>query len=423
MTPEQQAAVYKEFSPDPPSADRLDRVYVELDDVRGGSSVARQLGRAIELSADERLCQLLAGHRGCGKTTELRRLAASLEEGSRHTVVFVSAEKRMDLNDIDFPDLLLAIVREIAEQLESRHGISLRPGYLADRLERVQSLLTSRVELETVGLSSGIAEIGLQLKQSPEARRRVREALEPDTSSLIEATNDLIRDVGVKLKKKGLGPLVLIVDDIDKVSMREYRADLPMGEYLLVNRHPQLSAFECHTIYTVPLALAYSGRSGLLANLYGGSLPVIPMVEIATRPPERTDHEPGLGRMREIVRRRLQVVDVEESSVFAQGSVDALVRASGGQPRELMHLVRKAFVGEGFPVNIDNGVRAAEIETRRILRRGLGEAHRRVIEQVSESGDLPRVAENETVIRELLESRVLLQYINADEWYAPNPLL
>ena len=184
-----------------------------------------------------------------------------------------------------------------------------------------------------------------------------------------------------------------------------------------------MTALHCDVIYTLPLALAYSMKIGVLRSRYGSALPMMPMVEIATRPPGRRDHDPGLAKMRAIVAKRLAVIGVDEAAVFGQGSVDALVRASGGQPRELMHLVRQAIVAEGVPIALDGGVRAAMVRTRRALRRGLMEAHERIVAKVAETGELPRSAETESTVRELLENRILLHYCNDDEWYAPNPLL
>ena len=34
-----------------------------------------------------------------------------------------------------------------------------------------------------------------------------------------------------------------------------------------------------------------------------------------------------------------------------------------------------------------------------------------------------RTADNEELFRELLESRAILQYVNADEWYGQNPMI
>ena len=93
--------VYQGFDPAIPALD--DEIYVNLDDVRGEADVVDRLDKRIRL-ADGPTCQLLAGHRGSGKTTELRRLERQLGEGDeRHFVVFVESTANLDLNYLDFP--------------------------------------------------------------------------------------------------------------------------------------------------------------------------------------------------------------------------------------------------------------------------------------------------------------------------------
>lgn len=84
--------VYKVFDPTAPvEADATD-LYVELDSVRGDAGAVGRLASHIQLSPAVPTCQLLAGHHGSGKSTELRQLQAKLEEGERRVfVVFVEA--------------------------------------------------------------------------------------------------------------------------------------------------------------------------------------------------------------------------------------------------------------------------------------------------------------------------------------------
>ena len=93
-------AVYREFNPEPPSLDRLERVYVDLDEARGGESVTEPLVAEIALRREGYLCELLAGHRGCGKTTELLRFSARVQK---------SANRRVELHRRKLGPLVLIV--------------------------------------------------------------------------------------------------------------------------------------------------------------------------------------------------------------------------------------------------------------------------------------------------------------------------
>ena len=64
-----------------------------------------------------RLCALFTGHIGCGKSTELLRLKAELEDEGFHVIYFVSSDD-LEMADVDISDVLLSIARRISESLE-----------------------------------------------------------------------------------------------------------------------------------------------------------------------------------------------------------------------------------------------------------------------------------------------------------------
>ncbi len=99
--------------------------YVDCTDVRGNRDVVRQTFDTITWS-DSNTAQLLTGHRGCGKSTELLRLQARLEEAG-YTVIYFGADDDLDVNDIIYSDLLLAVARRIESELRDEHDIKLDP--------------------------------------------------------------------------------------------------------------------------------------------------------------------------------------------------------------------------------------------------------------------------------------------------------
>lgn len=416
--------VYRQFSPAPLRPEQ-DALYVDLNAARGDMDIVSRLEGKIRLAEGSPTCQVLAGHKGSGKSTELLRLKKRLEsDPNPFFVVYVEADEDIDRNDVDFPDVLIAIVRQTAAQLKEHAGINLKPGYFKDRLRRLKELFTSDINFESFELDTGLMKLAGAIKSSPDARAKIRELLEPDADNWLYAANDVIGQAVLELAKKVKKGLVILMDDLDKMVVREHAGTgYNTDEYLFVNRAAQLTAFDCHVVYTMPLSLAYSHQEQAVRASYGGPVPVVPMTKVAARSPETGRYPPGVEKFREIIARRLKAANADESQVFANDDVrDKLIALSGGQPTELMTLVREAIIAHKLPID-EKSLQRAETEGRREYARQLRQDHWPIIEEVRQSGSFVRTKEKEPAFRELLGSRAILQYVNDEEWYALNPMV
>jgi hypothetical protein len=351
---------------------------------------------------------------------ELERTDAS----DRYFVVFCNADDDIDRNDVDFPEILIAMVRQLAKQVFERESIQLKPGYFRDRWERLKGLLGSEVSFEKIGLEAGMAMIGATIKNSPDARSDVRRALEPDTTNWLNAANDVVGEATAKLAPKGYKGLVILVDDLDKMIVRPVdHVQCSTAEYLFIHRAAQLTAFKCHTVYTLPLSLAYSHHELAIKNSYGGTPPLVPMIKLSTPPPAPKVYKSGIDKMRNIIDVRLKESGASSEELFQSAAIKTdLIKLSGGQPSELMILIREAIVSSGLPINADSLKRVRKVGEReyaRMLRR----EHWPIIEEIRKTGRYVRTAETEYVFRELIDSRAILQYVNDVEWYGLNPMV
>ncbi len=418
--------IYAAFNPTPLHKGQQD-LYVDLDSVRGDSSVVNQMKQKVLLS-DGPSCQVLTGHRGSGKSTELWQLRYALENhahaNERIFVVQVQADEELDRNDVDFPEVLVAIIRQLAKQLKERANIALKPGYFKDRWQRLKELALTEVEFEKMDLEVGMAKISSTIRNSPDARKKVRAALEPDTDNWLTAANDIIGTAVLELQKQHFRGLVIIVDDLDKMITRPHEdAGCSTTEYLFVHRSAQLTAFKCHLVYTVPIELAYSHHESTIRRLYGGDFPVVPMTKIETPPPASKTYPKGIAKFREMITARLTSVGATEDDLFESAKVrDDLIKLTGGQPTELMTLIREAIVTTGIPIG-SKGIKRTSQEVMRSYRRQLRADHWPVLEEARKTGQVVRTETNEKPFRELLESRALLLYRNDEEWYGLNPAI
>lgn len=416
--------VYTIFSPSPLSVEQKD-LYVDLQEVRGENNVIKKLSGFINLSSDISTCQVLAGHKGCGKSTELMRLKAKLESDPyKYFVVFCDVYPTLDLNDVDFPDLLLELVHQIAEDLRNRAAIKLKPSYPKECIERIKRSLQTKIDVESFEIGSDLGKLMGTIKNSPDARHKVRDALEPHTNSLLEAANNVIGQAVLQLSKKDRSGLVLLVDNLDKMVVRpKENSNCDTAEYLFINRAAQMTALNCHVVYTIPLSLVYSHQEQVIKNQYGGHLPLVPATKVTGPPPESKPYKRGVKKFREIVEKRLTQVDVSIADAFEDETVlPELIRLSGGQPTELMTIVREAIISSGLPIT-SAALERARREGRREYARMLLAEHVEMIREIAERGSCERKAETEDAFRQLLNSRAILQYVNDGEWYGVNPMV
>lgn len=98
--------------------------YVDLREVRGGQYLARIIHRRIATTEEGTYHHhLITGHRGCGKTTELKQIKGTLED-KNYFCVYFDVEEILDVQDLEYLDVLLAIAQVVDERLHEE-GIQL----------------------------------------------------------------------------------------------------------------------------------------------------------------------------------------------------------------------------------------------------------------------------------------------------------
>ncbi|OWK38357.1 AAA family ATPase [Fimbriiglobus ruber] len=414
--------VFKVFSEEPLRPEQIKDLYIPFDSLRGNYDIVRRLAGTISTS-DRPTTQVLAGHQGSGKSTELMKLKLELES-QKYFVVYCDSEQDVDRNDVDFPEVLFALLRQLASQLKERAGIDLQPGYFKARFDKLNEILGSPIEFEKFDLGASFFKISGKVKSSPATREKVRKALEPDTDNLLSATNDILGQATLELRKKGFEELVILFDDLDKMIVRPMENNRhSTDEHLFINRSPQMTGFHCHIVYTIPLSLAYSKYHQTLKKLYCDQLPVVPMVSIRKMPPGGGINQPGVDAMRKMIDVRLYSVLISQKDVFENQAVcDELIMLCGGQPSKLMSMIREALIADGLPLKAPSLDRVRR-EGKREFRRQLTREYWTLIEKYRQNAEHVPDATEEPIFRTLLESLALLQYVNGVEWYGLNPLV
>ena len=318
----------------------LEPYYVDCSPVRGGASM-EELARFI-MESDRPTHQLLSGHRGCGKTSEIYRLRKQLEQGQRerrYKTIYLDADAELDTNDVSVLDLILVVIKKIREETETVAFSWTQWQHLWNELRQV--LDRSDIEAKQE-FNLGIVKWSWAIKSNPAAREGIRKVYEPWVSRLLELARDYLAEVRSALRKDGYSDVVLIIDSLDRIVLKEQDKESGKTNHdaLFVDRAGQIKALDVHMILTLPISMCYTSiNAPQLGTLYDNEAVIIPMIK--TRRRETGEDEPkGLAVLEEILRRRLdldRIFDGRETWLLA-------CRESGGSVRDLFRIVNQATV-------------------------------------------------------------------------------
>lgn len=168
--------------------------YIDFSKVRG-AKIIEELGRTItRLAPEQPTCQLFTGHIGCGKSTELLRLKAELEQQGFHVVYFESSQS-LDMADIDVTDILLAVAREVSQSLEAIK-INLKPGYFKNLFSEISEFLQTPLDIG-VEAELSVAQMCRELETARQDLQNRGEVLEAALQASLEfllGLNDYLHD-------------------------------------------------------------------------------------------------------------------------------------------------------------------------------------------------------------------------------------
>ena len=198
--------------------------YVDSQEARGSEKtftrLARKFGWDPVSNAFFALYEkhiLYFGHIGIGKTTELRRYAVQLNGSRRFYVVEVDVLAKLDRNNLQYTEVLMAMAETLLERL---HGDGFVLG--AEALEPLQRWFGNVVETQTTtkelsaelktvaeggggipGLIKLLATFTAAFKTGSSQKSEWRREIRNDFTSLALAFNTLIRLAEAQLARKG----------------------------------------------------------------------------------------------------------------------------------------------------------------------------------------------------------------------------
>ncbi len=350
----------------------------------------------------------LSGHRGCGKSTELYRLAADPDIRRRYWVVHFSIRDLADIDDLDYKDVLLLIGYQLFDQYHQKGG------KLDDRLLReldtwrgeivqeITTLQAGRLEGELgANLSAGLAELSSKIKLEPKTRHQIRQVFDRNITGLLDVISNISATIQAQQKKP---PLVLI-DDLDK-------PDLAIARSIFYDHQELMLRPACPIVYTIASSLFYNPAiTEARAQTH-----FLPNVKLHERGQRHSRHSQGMYTMKMCVHRRMA------PELISEEALELVVTMSGGVFRELARLMRnsvsQALLNQHAQISRED-VLAAIIELRNSYWRILNGAQRQALRQLRESNQ----PLDPDTLAPLLTMLAALEYNGDGAWYDVHPVL
>jgi energy-coupling factor transporter ATP-binding protein EcfA2 len=365
---------------------------------------------------------LFCGHRGCGKSTELRRLNIILNRTDRYFVVFLDALKELDINNLSYTDILMAQAKALTERL-STEGVVIEDIHLnnlkkwfSERIEKHEATKEFAAEIKAgAKASQGIPFLGklfasltTSIKTGSTYKEELRTVIRNSFSEFVQAFQQLHDAVADAVRAEGKGQgLLFIVDGTDRLSGAD------SDNFFIRDAH-QLLQIRGNFIYCAPIHMIYENNQ--LQQIFSNvcRLPMIKIEEKERRDGGKFEKNPrGYDALRELMYKRA------EPSLFDDvTTVDYLIECSGGHPRDLLHLLMNAFKKASGDIIDIHAAMAAVKDLSLDYRRTLTKEDFALLCEIDQN---PDATPNSEETRKLLYHLALLEYNTY--WWRSHPVV
>lgn len=427
---EKQKAIYNAFKPNDPADSRF---YADCKEARGGSALVKKMIKMLGNAENENLHYLFTGHLGCGKSSELLHLEKELEKRTTFFPVYIDFEKYLDVQDTTLEDIFLGMISEIAIRCREKFEIKVKHESYS-LVKKIAGFFGDFSVKGEVGLPFDIAKLNIEkLRQNPNIRQQVREAIRKDESkSLFTELNNFILEIELRLKQETeFTKLIIIADSLEKIKRFEKdekdEDEITSQAKLFLNKQELLTNIGTNVIYTVPLSLYRSDKGKQLSEAFGTNVFILPMVKIHKRGNFDEPFEIGRQELIEIITRRLKNTQTSIDEVFKSDALEYLLKYSGGHIRSLIRFVQEALIEvDELPINLTAARKSVREEVRSFAASVREDYWDKLAEL--ELSARQQIKNGDDDYARMLESLAILEYFNGDEtetdddvWYAVNP--
>lgn len=418
---DQISEIINAFSPAPLQQEQMREFYCENTmEYRTSDKYSSPIEDIFDICCDpdDYSSCLLLGHRGCGKSTELNRMAEKLSAAGYY-VKTVHCSMDLDLLNIVYSDLFILMgeaLLKIAEELECEMEQTLLESIKNFWYEGSETVVAQEVGAASIeaGMSVGtksifagilnvFANIKTDLKYNEETRKEYRKKIRVRSSEWIGILGQVAETIA--RKAEGKRPII-IFEDLDKLNPED--AWEVFYHYVAI-----LSGMKFPVIYTFPIGLSYDTRFSAIESYF--ITKTLPMIKIET-----IDNQPfqdGIDIIRHIVEKRADL------SLFQAGVLERLIQYTGGSLRDLFHVInasaKRAVRRNSGQISMEDAEHALEELKTSLTRRIEEQDYQFLLNIINVNKE--RI-ENKEMLLKMLQASVVLEY-NGKRWHNVHPLV
>jgi hypothetical protein len=288
----------------------------------------------------------VVGHKGTGKTTQVRTAMLNLQpKGVIHGRI--NALTSLDESDFAFPDVILTIAQTVVDVLLAERVEIPEPQYelvkswFSEKIlttERSQ-LLEGEVQAQAEAgstipfLAKFLARITATLKSKNEYRTEIRERASSNTDELVRNLNILLDAANAALSQNGQKRTVAVVfDNLEKITNQE------LIDRAVILQSENLRRLRCHLVFFLDPAAQYAPQSKPASDAF--KVIYAPNLHVRDKKDSiDTVHADAFEAIKEVLDKRVNLNQVFDDP---DQCVQEIARMSGGRLRDVLAIPRRA---------------------------------------------------------------------------------
>lgn len=270
----------------------------------------------------------LAGMRGAGKSTELRRYAKEIGHPNGYLCIFCHIDNKLNHPHLEYSEILLYQLERLLEKLLEAH-VSLKD----ETAQGFEQLFESRKMYEQMKGETPWAKIQKHigtwremLISKNEQAGLLRSDFNRKFADLAIEFNIVVRDATLALQQAGKAQEILfIIDGLEKTQTAEVR------RRIIIDDSNRIRHIKANMLFTLPIELIRETKR------IREDAAVLAFPFIKVREPDGAPVEPAIERFTEFVQKRIAPELFDSPDTIREA-----ILYSGGSPRELLRLLGAA---------------------------------------------------------------------------------
>jgi hypothetical protein len=379
------------------------------------------------MSNRNRVFAAVIGHKGTGKSTQIRKAITELEPTGIEPA-FIDALAALDETDFTFSDVMLTITNGVVNALKEakivipNEQLNLVTNWFQEELLTETHAKQINASIDTEARASGgipflanlMAKVTATLKSDNEYRTEIRKRTDPDPDDLVRRVNVLLDAANQALTQhhKRETTVVVVFDNLEKI------VDRKQVENAILRRADKLRQLRCHVLLFLDPADQYAPIAQQAEEAFDAVY--VPMLHVRNKAdPFETVSPAALKAIHDLLDRR---VDLKKVFADVDNSVLEIARMSGGRLRDILALARRACE------NVFSG--QVKLEDIKYAARSLCSTRATAVKQHEKTDQWQRLAEihrdkkpnNNPDDLYLMLHSLVLNY-NGEQWWDVHPLV